>query len=403
MQAVTRQYLALLQAHAYESLGQLGPATPPVDEFLKMFDQSTPVLYPQMPAGQVATQRAAYKAEIEKAIASTPTKFEDPMTYMLMSGLSRDIEAIIRKLKVPLSGRPAVGTLPTGSVNAITFQVPMSTQRLVVFEAQLFTFALLISKAVAQILPVESTPDGGTKISADPKHVDALLKANPDAARRFADVVLNYILVGQPAAAEPYMPEAKHLIIGNLMRDSMEMFVLGHEYGHILNDHWSTAAQSQSFLSEFGATTLHPNWEEEYVADSFGVMLGIAATSETRKVDGPIAYCGADLFFSADEKVRAGISLLEYGDEAHVHINSHPPAYLRRQNLHGALPQIFDADAAAAMIQLGSSLAHAIDQLWSITRPIVLQMRADGARPAASWRADEMIDATLAGHDQQAS
>jgi hypothetical protein len=91
---------------------------------------------------------------------TVPTKFENPMIYLVISGASARVHETALRLNRPLPAQPLVGTMPTGDVHAYTVPVPeeMRTSKsdadhLIIFDWQFFLFAHLLSKAIARAFP----------------------------------------------------------------------------------------------------------------------------------------------------------------------------------------------------------------------------------------------------------
>ncbi|WP_440956116.1 hypothetical protein ACSAZK_03970 [Methanosarcina sp. Mfa9] len=133
-------YLEKMQSKFYEDeiTGHLSWINNP--EFLEEFKK----IYPEVDFN-----------EIENYMEKTdlPTIYENPDTYSILFDLFEQIEKSAKELLSRLPMRPLIGTLPSGKVNAMAIKVPDTDEFMVVFEDQLFTFANLIAKIIAQSIP----------------------------------------------------------------------------------------------------------------------------------------------------------------------------------------------------------------------------------------------------------
>jgi hypothetical protein len=157
----------------------------------------------------------------------------------------------------------------------------------------LFLFALLLSKAVARAMPLRPTEDTGFSFSTDKDHIRQRIDSDDSVVHRFADVLLAYAATGRPGNAEQYFPEAHYGRLAEVLRNSMELFVMGHEYGHIILGHLSQAESTESTPS--GAEEIRYSWTQEYAADFVGANLMLRAMLRD-EYDAPLSYWGADFF-----------------------------------------------------------------------------------------------------------
>jgi hypothetical protein len=314
-----------------------------------------------------------------------PTRFEDPRMYAVLQTLVEWVEESVRQLRLPLKASPAFGSLPTGQVNAMTVAIPDGSGYVVLFEDQLFMFALLFSKALARAIPLDSQDDGGLHFSTDLERVRRRIDEDPSVVDRFADVVLAYAIHGQPSRARQYYPEAAYGYLSDVLRESMETFVLGHEYGHVIAGHLERAEPVGRALSAEEVDEVNFDWDQEYEADYLGVALTLAAMNRERHVDASLSFWGADVFFSVMDVMDRAVSLLRYGDETVTVLGTHPPSAERRAVIRAALPTLLEAEQARSAIALAEALQAASELLWEKTRHYVVAAAAKGARVAPKW------------------
>jgi hypothetical protein len=180
---------------------------------------------------------AAYLDDLQRMRDRIPTRYEHPSNYSLLSGLIDEIEKALRGQADTIGPRPVFGTLDSGQVNAMTLAVPGSAVRVVVFEGQLFIFTLLISKIIVQLVRFRPGFEAADVIAA--------IDADPRIVRRFLDLVTAYAVDGHPGDAPAYPLPSGSLAMGfALLVRAVNLFVVGHEYGHLIRgdlDHGSAA------------------------------------------------------------------------------------------------------------------------------------------------------------------
>jgi hypothetical protein len=297
----------------------------------------------------------------------------------------RRIEEAGASLGFPVSNRPVVGTLWTSQVNARTIRVPNTSEYVVVFDGELFPFALLLSKAVGRALLI-TDPKGGN-FSGKPEDVARRADDDPSVVGRFFDVVSAYAMYGYPSLAEQYHVEPVYEYIANILRESMEMFVLSHEYGHVVAKHLEDAPVGvAAVVPGVEATFIEYAWIQEFAADYIGVALLLSAQVKRSGVDFALAYMGAELFFSAMDVVDRAVSLLDDGDETTEMVGSHPPANMRREFLRAQLPKILGDEVAIPVQEAGKMIESTVSILFDRCRPQFLALHAEGRRAAPRWQ-----------------
>lgn len=372
-----RAFLTRLQAQTYQSLGMLPPPKPDMVFFEQVAAELIASQYPQDSAEQKNQRIRATLEQMPELKQSLP--YEDPVLLGVMRRLATEIEAACTAQEWPLESRPLLGTLPGGQVNALTYSVPGTQEHLVLFEPKLFTFALLLSKAIAQSFPSNaSNPSSFSTLESD---IEEWIKRDGRASNRFREVVLAYAVEGHPAQAPPYYPESVYGRLADLIRQSMELFIMGHEYAHVLLGH--LAGPEATFAND--ADAILYSWQQELMADKMGFVLSARAMQDANNADLSFALVGADFFFSASDIMDRTVSILATGELSVVQLGSHPPAALRQSRLREAMDEIVGETVAAGPKKLAGAFDHAVTLLWAETEPVVRAIHSRGIRPAPMW------------------
>ncbi len=323
----------------------------------------------------------------DRKSAQCPTAYEDRHGYMIMLGLAESIKKAAGTLFKATPKWPLIATLPSGQVNAMTVRVPGCNEYVIFFESQLATFVLLLSKVVAQAIPLREVDSAGSyNYSVKREDIIHHIEANEEVRRRFFELVWAYATFGMPALAPPYILGSPYDKLSDLLRESMELFVFGHEYSHIVVGHLDAPETARQRLLNAPADEIVYSWIQEHVADMLGVRLSCLAMMESRKVDVALSFWGADLFFSSLELMDKAVSLLRHGDENVQRLGSHPPSGERREILRGSLSNFLGEDNARAAVALGEAVEFASARLWDVTRDHLLAARPPGGGAAPSWR-----------------
>jgi hypothetical protein len=80
------------------------------------------------------------------------------------------------------------------------------------------------------------------------------------------------------------------------------------------------------------------------------------------------------------------VSLLKSSEETALKLGSHPPTKERREMLRRMLPEMIGDEHANDAVALSRVLEEATDVLWERSRPILIEARDRGIRPAPWWQ-----------------
>jgi hypothetical protein len=380
-----QEYLEALQKRIYqerEITGSVNESSPSAEQlrFMEDFSQKLATAgYPAVDIKDIENQaRAMFKIEC-------PTRFQDPLGYSMLSAVCDQIETAARKLSltlpITLPPRPHVGTLPVGSVNAMTIAVPGSDECLVVFETDLVVFAIALSKAIARAMYIGRGQDGKPAIFFKSSDLREIVRHDETIFLRFIETVVAYLVLGTPSAAPMYEPDLKSDFIAKHLSDSMQLFIMGHEYAHIMLGHLNSR-KVKAPLGGLEIDKIERDWKQEFDADGWGLVLMLHAM-QAKGMDLALSYWGADFFFSCYEIIERGLSLLSTGSESQQLDSSHPPASERRKLLREGIAQLPDA---ALALELAIKLQVLVEAIWKGVSGVLQAEYGCGQRPASRWR-----------------
>jgi hypothetical protein len=351
-----------------------------IDELLRM---RTGLVSPE----QIEKLRAGLHENEKQLRAMTVSKYENARTLQSLHKMADSVERAGRALGFPVPQRPLLGTLPTGRVNVMTMLVPGTGEHLVLFESEFSGFAYLSAKAVAEVTPFRRTPEGGAAFELEPDKVRERLARHPESARRFGELVRAYLETGVPYNAPQYLQDPVRNTWAEMLCRSMQLFALGHEYGHILEGHLGQQRPAAGLGGSESADPEELAWsnQEEIEADAQGVSLSVAA-GQSEGHDLPIGFLGADFYFTMTHVLERAISVLRHGHEnVSADATTHPPSVLRRMILRHVVSRHRTPQVDAA-IGLGENMEQVVEMLWRDLRPRLVDAHRAGVRPLQRWR-----------------
>jgi hypothetical protein len=383
-------YLEQLQQEVYGSLGILPPHLQISDEERQQFEDDYIVKTFNQQRGHTTDPRNFFKYRedmhgfFRKMKESCPSRFQEPEWYSLLKRLNREIDVALTENNVQVPRLTTLyGSLPTGNLNGMFVAVPESDATLLLFDDGTFGFVNLISKAVGEVFPTisDSADLNGTR--------DEILEAfrvHPDVARHFADVLVAYLIKGNPQYTPPYFPGLGSAKTASTLRHSMEIFVLGRELGHLYCGHVSQEKKKPKVLGKSRIDLLPMTWEEEYEADFRGLYF-LLVTQVQGEGNLSLSYAGLDLFFGAVEILEDARHILAPGNLTCERENApgNPPIHARRERMREILKENLGGGDAAYPLKMAGTNTIILDTFWSYCKPRLIQLHNEGVRASPKW------------------
>lgn len=303
-QTVAEQFLESLQERVYESIGL---SAEDCQQRERLGQQLVLPARLQQKALELSPgEFDAYRDALLDGLrrdeqARRPTRYERPVQYSILRELKISIEHAVDRLGFSLPVQPVIGTLPTRRLEPSMFRVPKTPDPVLVVDGNLLTYVNLLTKAIAQALPLEPTDDGDMALASS---LDWRRDLDPrrESAARFVELMLA-ALDGNPSSAAPYLPEPGYEQAALDLCDGMELFIVGREYARIVEGDYLRARAVPGVAHGETFETLTWTVEQEMKADCLGLAFMLAAAAER----------GASLswaFWSADALV-ASFAILE--------------------------------------------------------------------------------------------
>jgi hypothetical protein len=385
--AKARELLETLQASVWQSMRRTPRQPTPREQAMRdslveaiMRDRAT-----LLSAEQAERLRTNTLALLERRQNRPVSEYEDAWMLSQLEELADGVEQAARRLGFRLPERPVLGTLPLSSANAKIF-FASDVDHVLVFETGLIMFAWLAAQAVVDVLPFQRTPDGGAAFSLDQAEMANRLAEQPETAQRFGDMIRAYLETGNPVLAPYSLQDPTRLVYAGILCHSVELFAMGHEYGHLIRGHFQETSFSQ--------------WQE-FEADVTGVSLSVNAM-QAEGCDLPLGFLGADFYFTMRDVFYRAKNMLRHGHEGEIVVDEegkltvneeylrlvnkerfHPTA---RQMLLRAKVSEHKSEQTTTALALAEIVRNIVGLLWQELRPQLAAAHAAGVRPLDRWQ-----------------
>lgn len=291
-----------------------------------------------------------------------PTKYDSLLDFSILKGLIEEIKAAAKTFNLDTSEFPLYATIPTGTVNARAIHPDCSSKTFILFDSQMSTFCNLFAKAFALCLPTDEN-----SYSFSLEKVSSHINENIDCIYRVQEFLYAHCYEGEFSKAEQYFIEEKKVHLNSFFLKGMELFVVGHEFGHIYAEHTSNFMNSHCINGERETYTINKSHLQEYEADFFGMLLGSQAYRNLG-CDLDASFIGSYLYFCAFDLTERYDYLLNnnhFDNFKYKETETHPSNIDRRTALKRHTKLFYNDSVKQEMFMLFDNLDEVIDLIWS--------------------------------------
>ncbi len=287
----------------------------------------------------------------------------------LLSLLRSELLNSAKVIGFPINENFIMGTVPNGQINAQTVESP-SGVFIILFNNGLFSFIDLFSKVFAGFLPVKKDLFGNASLKLDKKIVDKNIKKDGFGNYKFRQLMRFYLIFGNARGTAPFEIKKHLLPIRATLTNTIEFFILAHEYSHIIYHRSSPKEKlieftlpDDFFIKRFNSANFDTNdfnkakksWLEEFEADILAVQLTLNHNMEkTNSI--VLSYLGIELFF-------ATMSMLYDAIEVQDTI-THPSVKERHAIVRQMIADNFNEKIATSLFEYGDIIHYTINKLW---------------------------------------
>jgi hypothetical protein len=277
--------------------------------------------------------------------------------------------------------RPMLASVPSSSINARALYCQESEEFIVLFTHGLYAFAFEMAKILSFAVPVDSRT--GRLTSWDPNDV---VTRHPEMVEQFIRVLESYVVNGNMRQVPPFqVDDSRKNIAGALIR-VMELFVVGHEYAHIMLGHLSPARVVHRTIAGIDAFEVSQNRKDEIDADQVGlaIMFPVIGNDPEWLLLGPEALLGCM------DCVERCTTLLHDGPTQEPSVefdDSHPDIETRRSYMRKAARQALGDDARTS-IAMADGIRLTIELLWTRAEAHFVRLHAQGVGSSPLFKGD---------------
>ncbi|AXY72573.1 hypothetical protein D3H65_00650 [Paraflavitalea soli] len=304
-----------------------------------------------------------YEAYIGLIIAARDdyARYENHQNIWLLETLKNKLKKVFAFSKISFPDNVVLGTAQFGHFNAIaTAPSRESDIKVIVMDDGLFTFLNGLAKIVSMVFDKRGEGNDGYSLSFDPADIDNNLKQNSFVHEKFIDLVATYFIKGHSMHAASFLPAYEHNAFASLLRDTAELFILAHEYGHIVHGHLAgNPEEEQAIADQFHVQTWEISWAKELQADTFACMLVMRHNHHLQDMEAALSFAGIRFLFAALEMLY-----IAKGSKPSL---THPSPRQRITRLVDSLyADTPDKELVDDMERFGMAITAVVHLLWEI-------------------------------------
>lgn len=288
-----------------------------------------------------------------------PTRYDNPFSFNITQRLVGRIKKACKNLDIDVDNFPPFACIPTGVVNAYAANVPGSKRKFLLFDSQVFFFCNLWAKVLATAQPIVGVGDQ-VSTSIDIELVRQHLSKDLSPVLRLKEL-LHASVTSSPSDAPPYIPSIDYVPLISLLRDSMELFIVAHEFGHVYSGHLGKLMAALPCTATELLEAANASQRKEYEADAFALLITMQCLA-SEGMDYSLSYIGPYMFFS-------GLALLDryiahvYGHSEEEGSSEHPSHADRQSMLNAIAHQLTDSPQLSTALKLQESLEGLVAEL----------------------------------------
>ena len=264
-----------------------------------------------------------------------PIDEQDRSTYAIVKRLSENVVQIMNENNVQIPNDIVLGTLPTSDFNA--FVCPFDDgQLLVVLNEGLLGFVYLMGRIVSSFISKKTMDNKDTSetYDVDNNTIKENLVNYKEGHWRFIEIFILYFINKNMWGSKTYIEKDNNLSLSGILWDNAELFIVAHEYSHIVLDHLSN--NTLNFKKEYldinsKLYKVIRDWHQEVSADNLALQTVLAYS---QKVGHGFygGYLGVELALACLDVMEKALDI--------GFSQTHPSAKIRKQQIRKALKEM---------------------------------------------------------------
>lgn len=325
-------------------------------------------------AGPPRSDEAGILEAYTQAIRRTSegSQFDDVNARQIIERVIGQIEEVCLEQGIPTHAGVVYGSDAKLGLGIGQRAVLQTEASIIEVSIHFLSFSNVIAKLLARTFPYYQANDDKIHVGSDVEAIRDLLRRDSDLVHDWSEALTSFAATGvQPQGPGVPLNDAQNAI-RTLLLQAIELFTIGHEYGHHSMGHGRVLSSEDSVAVAF---------QDEFAADLFG--RGCSMAVEAKRAENNFyaeSGAGGVLILGSLELIRRVRAVLETGKDEPPPRSHHPP-YLERVANLAKLDQRLTEDKRERAADRRQSAVDALEAIWEFVRPIILNYHKSGIRP----------------------
>lgn len=329
--------------------------------------------------GEQVSKLGLYKRLGKQYLDEDLSDYEDPYQYIRLRLVEDEIRQAAKDLGHAVPAYPRIGTIMSATFNAEVWALPGTYQRIVLFNYGILYFYEALIRCCVRLLKWKKVFQGGSgTYEIDQQHALEVIESEGVVVEFFQDV-LTEVLEGELDFSKwPSFPKPEAHMTGldSGLRNAIWLFLMGHEYGHLIHGDLDSRDQSEE---------ISVKWMKEYMADARGFELMNQVVGEKYPIDFTHRVIAAALCFAGIDLIYRSVSYILDSPYPSAD-SSHPPPIERWQHLSKVIYQNSeDKELSLSAFGFGSAMADIVEVLFAYSDSVHEKLRRTPDKIASGW------------------
>lgn len=312
----------------------------------------------------------AYRQAIKSASAGS--EFDDVNLRATLDRLMGEIEDACLEHGVSTHAGVAYGNDAALDLGIGQLPVLETEASIIDVSVHFLSFINQISRLLGRTVPHDRVGEDHVLIVREINLARKMLERDIDLAHDWSEALTSFAVTGVQAQSPTVPLNDPQNVIRTLLLRAIEVFALGHEYGHHSMKHGRVTTSHESATDPF---------QDEFDADLFGRNCCIVICSkEDEENFYAVSGAGAVVILGALDLIRRVRAVLETGRDEPPPRSHHPPYPERVSNL-AKVDGNLHADNRQQAADYRQFFFDLIEVVWERIKPIIIDYRASGIRP----------------------
>lgn len=321
--------------------------------------------------------------ELENEINKYPkgeTPHDERTAHAHVQSTKEKIEAAAKVLNFNLRDGVSLGALDGDGYEAMQQRVMLTDASVILVTSNLLIMINRLAKLLALSIPIRKVDDNSFEPRYAPEECKQLLLEDEELQHSwttfFADYAMSPLKPYHGKALYVFGPERQTL--WDDISEAIHLFVVGHEYGHHIDDH---RLGDEAGVNGEDKDEAH---RKEVMADILGCAMTIqAGRAEERHNWCALANVGAMAILIVLELIRRGNRILSTGEDNEDETrDTHPPLETRLEAVNAVTKQDLNEHDAKIAFVMQNCIYHVLFFVWGHVAPFLKTIHENGTRPA---------------------